>query len=403
MFGFELSETQRMIKDALHQFAADVIRPAAPEYDEKEEMPWPIMKQAQVMGMGTPQSFGLSKKNGKDGGSAAMSEIMGSGGWNLLAVLATEELSWGCAGITNAINGSGLAATPVAKMGTPEQKEMFIDAMTGDDENGHPKIAAMAITEPKAGSDISMIRTSAKKDGDHYILNGQKQFITNGHSASIFIIWATVDPQAGRAGHRAFLIPRGTPGLVPGAKDKKLGIRASETAPVYLEDCRVPAKWILGDTGQGFSGAKKMFDATRPVVASMALGIARAALEYTVDYTKEREQFGCALAGKQHIAFTLAEMATAVESCRMLIWKAAWMADKQIPNVKEASMAKYLAAQVAMDVTVKAVQILGGYGFLRDYPVEKWMRDAKIFDIFEGTGEIQRAIVAKELTGIRVL
>ncbi len=404
MASFELNEMQKMVKDVMHQFSEQDIRPVAHDYDEKEEMPWPVMEKAAAIGLGTAETFGLTKKKGDGGGGESMAgEALKAGGRSLLGAIVSEELAWGCAGITNAINGSGLAAVPVAGMGNDEQKELFIDCMTGKDENGHMKIAAMAMTEPKAGSDISSIQCSAVKDNGNYILNGSKQFITNGHSASIFVVWATVDPKAGRAGHRAFIIPRGTKGLVPGPKDKKLGIRASETSPVFLEDCKVPAGWMLGGDRAGFGGAKKMFDATRPMVAAMAIGIARAAVEYAVQYATEREQFGAPLASKQAIAFMLADMAMSVESARLLVWKSAWMADKQIPNVKEASMGKALAAQVAMDVTLKAVQILGGYGFIRDYPVEKWMRDAKIFNIFEGTGEIQRSIVARELTGVRCL
>jgi acyl-CoA dehydrogenase len=319
---------------------------------------------------------------------------------NLLSAVAAEELGWGCAGITIAIQGTAFAAAPVRMMGTPEQQRLFGECLEGHDAEGHLKVASLALTEPDAGSDISRVSTTAVREGEHYVLNGRKQFATNGGIASVYVVWASIDPSAGRSGLRAFLIPRGTPGLIPGKKERKLGIRASDTAGVILEDCRVPAAQMLSPAASSREGAKRVLDATRPMVGALALGVARAALEVATDYARERSQFGEPIAKKQGVAFLLADMAMEIEAARGLVWKAVWMADHGISNGAVAAMSKAKAAAVAMDVTTKAIQILGGYGFCREYPVEKWFRDAKIMDIFEGTGQIQRTIIAQDLTGL---
>jgi alkylation response protein AidB-like acyl-CoA dehydrogenase len=319
---------------------------------------------------------------------------------NLLSAVAVEELGWGCAGITIAIQGTAFAAAPVLMTGSPAQRALFGECLDGRDEKGHLKVASLALKEPDAGSDISRVTTTAVKDGDHYVLNGRKQFATNGSIASVYVVWASIDPAAGRAGLRAFVVPRDTRGLTPGKKERKLGIRASDTAGLILEDCRLPAAQMLEPRSSSRRGAKGVLDATRPLVGALSLGVARAALEVATEHARERIQFGEPIAKKQGVAFLLADMAMEIEAARGLVWKAVWMADRGIPNTAIAAMSKAKSAAVTMDVTTKAIQILGGYGFCRDYPVEKWFRDAKIMDIFEGTGEIQRTIIAQDLTGL---
>ena len=263
-------------------------------------------------------------------------------------------------------------------------------------------MASLALTEPDAGSDISRVATSAVKDGNHYVLNGRKQFATNGSIASVYAVWASIDPSAGRSGLRAFIIPRGTPGLIPGKKERKLGIRASDTAGLILEGCRVPAAQMLEPRSSSRGVARGVLDATRPMVGALSLGVARAALEVATEHARERVQFGEPIAKKQGVAFELADMAMEIEAARGLVWKAVWMADRGISNAAIAAMSKAKAAAVAMDVTTKAIQILGGYGFCRDYPVEKWFRDAKIMDIFEGTEQIQQLVISRAISGMRL-
>ena len=326
---------------------------------------------------------------------------------NQIMMVGAEELAWGCAGIALALNGSGLACAPVAQMGTEEQKKMFLEHLKGKDEHGHIRVAAMAMSEPTTGSDISDIRTIAEKKGDHYILNGSKQWITNGKSANIFVVWAQTDKSLGRAGVKGFVVPRGTEGLIPGIKEVKLGIRASETAQVHLENCRVPAEWVLGGeelaAKQGLKGAHAMFDATRPLVGAQGVGIARAAFDYMVEYGKQESLWGKRLCEHQWYAFEVAEMAMQIEAARAMVHKAVWMADQKLPNAMEAAMSKALGATAAQEVTSRAIRLLGEEGWTNAHPVEKWYRDAKIYDIFEGTGQIQRRIVAKNLFGTNAI
>ncbi len=394
MVSFALSDVIEAVRDLIHQFAIREMRPVAAKHDEEESFPWEVLERAKEVGIlfdyARPQDAAE-----QDGTDDPMSQER-----NLLSAVAAEELGWGCAGITLAIQGTAFAASPVLMMGNAEQRALFAECLKGRDAQGHLKVARLALTEPDAGSDISRLATTAVRDGAHYVLNGRKQFATNGSVASVYVVWASVDRAAGRAGIRAFIIPRGTPGLVPGKKERKLGVRASDTASITLEDCRVPAEWMLGPDGDKRSGAKRVLDVTRPLVGALAVGVARAALEVATEYACERVQFGEPIACKQGVAFMLAEMAMEIEAARGLVWKAVWMADRGIENAALAAMAKAKAAAVAMDVTTKAVQILGGYGFCKDYPVEKWFRDAKIMDIFEGTGQIQRTIIARALTGL---
>jgi acyl-CoA dehydrogenase len=290
-------------------------------------------------------------------------------------------------------------------MGTDEQKQEFRRLLAGLDDHGHVKVAAMALSEPATGSDISGLKTTARRDGDHWILRGSKQWITNGQSASVYVVWAQTDPSAGRAGVRGFIVARGTPGLVPGKKETKLGIRASETAQVHLEDVRVHHDMMLGVGGRGgevaggLGDTKKMLDSTRPVVAAQAVGIARAAFELLLERVRGGSLHGTPMASHQHIMFELADMQMEITASRLLAHRAAWMADHHKDNVPEASMAKAHAARTVQAVTTRAMVLLGAEALEPDHPVEKWYRDAKIYDIFEGTGQIQRRIIAKHLTG----
>jgi alkylation response protein AidB-like acyl-CoA dehydrogenase len=390
------------VRQMMHAFAKGQIRPIAPRHDQDESMPWDLMKQAAGFGLKQTALIDAAKavpglrddEPGKDGVKIRKA--------SRLSVVGSEEMAWGCAGIALALGGSGLAASPVARMGTAEQKQVFIEALTGEDDQGRIKVAAMALSEPSTGSDISSLSTSARKDGNHWVIDGHKQWITNGRSASVYVVWAQTDPSLGRAGVRGFIVLRGTPGLVPGHKETKLGIRASETAQVHFEDCRVHQDLMLGarDSGGGLGDTKKMLDATRPVVGAQAVGIARAAFELLVERVKDGEVRGTRLAGHQHVAFQLAEMQMEIEASRALVHKAAWQADHHIENVEMASMAKAHAARTAQWVTTRAMALFGDEALEPGCPVEKWYRDAKIYDIFEGTGQIQRRIIAKGLTGI---
>jgi len=383
MISFELTEEQKDLQSTVHEFARDVVRPAAPEYDDKEETPWPIMEQAHALGLDT----------------YAYAEEYGGGGVTdmVTQMIVTEELSWGCAGIAVAINATSLCATAIQQCGTPEQKATYMPMFCD------PKrlvLGAMGLTEAEAGSDVSALRTSAKRVEGGYLLNGTKRFISNGGIADVHVIFATTDPAAGWAGIQAFVVDKGNPGLKAGKKERKMGVRASHTGEVILEDCYVPTENLLGgERGRGGIGVLKTLESTRPGVAAGALGIARAAHEYALQYALQRKTFGKPIAGHQAIAFKLADMATEIEAVRLLIWKAAWTANQGQPFARQASMAKLKAGDVAMRVTEDAIQILGGYGYMRDFPAEKWHRDAKIYQIWEGTAEIQRLVIARELTG----
>jgi butyryl-CoA dehydrogenase len=383
MIGFELSEEQRALSDTVHEFARDVIRPAAPEYDENEETPWPIMRQAHSLGLDT----------------YAYAEEYGGGGVTdpVTQMIVTEEMAWGCAGIATAINATSLCATAIQQVGTPEQKAKYMPMFCDPNQ---VVLGAMGLTEAEAGSDVAALKTSAKRVEGGYLLNGSKRFISNGGIADVHVIFATTDPAAGWAGIQAFVVDKDNPGLKMGRKERKMGVRASHTGEVILEDCFVPEEGLLGgERGRGGIGVLKTLESTRPAVGAAAVGIARAALEYALEYALQRKTFGRPIAGHQAIAFKLADMATDVEAGRLLIWKAAWLAGQGQPFAKAASMGKLKAGDVAMRVTEDAIQILGGYGYIRDFPVEKWHRDAKIYQIWEGTAEIQRLVIARELTG----
>jgi len=387
------------VRQMMGAFAKQSMRPIAPKHDSEESMPWDLMKQAQAFGMTqTTLLDGRKKLTGVDEDPDPKKPRTQA----RLSVVASEEMAWGCAGIALALGGSGLACAPVARMGTDEQKDEFRKLLKGLDEKGHVKVAAMALSEPSTGSDISGLKTSARQDGDHWIIRGSKQWITNGQSASVYVVWAQTDERAGRAGVRGFIVARGTPGLVPGKKETKLGIRASETAQVHFEDVRVHKDMMLGiaqEASAGLADTKKMLDSTRPVVGSQAVGIARAAYELLLERVKGGSLHGTPMASHQHIMFELAEMNMEITASRLLAHRAAWLADHHLENVAEASMAKAHGARTAQWVTTRAMTLLGEEALEPGHPVEKWYRDAKIYDIFEGTGQIQRRIIAKSMTG----
>ncbi|HEY7588569.1 MAG TPA: acyl-CoA dehydrogenase family protein [Thermoplasmata archaeon] len=382
MVDFELTEEQKLMQKTAHEFAEKEMRPIALEYDKKGVMPWDVVKKAHTIGLDT----------------AFIPEEYGGGGINstLTHCVVMEELNWGCAGIATGLLGAGLAYLPIIHMGTEEQKKRLLARFTGPE----PRLGALCLTEPDAGSDVAAISTSAKKEGNEWILNGVKRFITNGGIADIHVVFATVDRSLGYFGIRAFAVEHDTPGLKEGKVEDKMGIRASHTSEVILDDCHVPVEDLLGgEEGTAFYGAMKALESSRPLVAAGAVGIARAAYEYSLDYARKRKAFGGPIAKKQAIAFMLADMKTKIDAARLLTWRASWMLDQGMPMNKEASEAKLSAADMAMEVTTDALQIMGGVGYMRDEPVEKWMRDAKVFQIWEGTSQIQRLVISRDEIG----
>jgi acyl-CoA dehydrogenase len=392
---FSLTEEQQELRKWAHEFAEREIRPVAPHYDETEEFPWDVLAKASEAGL---YSLDLYMQAQTDPSGLTLPLVM-------------EEVFWGCAGIGLAIFGSGLPLMAVMALGTPEQLAQWGPRIMG--EPGNPKVGAFCVTEPQAGSDVSSLRTKAVREGDEWVLNGRKVFITNGGIADVHVVVATVDASLGHRGQGSFVVSSGTPGFSQGKKERKLGIRASHTAEVILEDVRIPTENILGgidrfearlerarsgETTGRSSAALRTFEITRPMVGIQAVGIARAALELAVAYAKERKQFGQPIIRHESVANLLADMATEVDAARLLIWRAAWMAASGTPYHRaEGSMSKLKASEVAVRVTEKALQVLGGYGYIRDFPVEKWYRDAKIYTIFEGTSEIQRMVIARAL------
>src|SRR5579884_4039420 len=388
---FTLTREQEEIRELAHEFAEKEMRPVADHYDETEETPWDVMRKAHELGLDPATTF---------------PEEYGGQGIDLVtSLILQEELAWGDAGIAVSINATGLAGAGIIAMGTEEQKQKYVRMLTDPKEL---RIAAMGLTEPNSGSDSLALETTATKVEGGYVLNGTKQFCTNGGIADIQVAFATTDKSLGPAGIAGFVIEKGTPGMRQGRKERKLGVRASHTAQVIFEDCFVPDDAMLGRdkngemTGPGAVGAMLMLEATRPAIAAGALGIARAAFEYARDYSLEREQFGKPIAKHEAIAFKLADMATEIDAARLLTWRAGWMVENNQPFARgEGSMAKLFAGDVAMRTTVDAVQILGGYGYIKEYPVERFMRDAKIYQIWEGTAEIQRLVISRYLLGER--
>ena len=381
MIAFDITQEQNEMRQMAHRFAEKEIRPIAAEYDEREEVPWEVLRKAAQAGFLSyfiPEQFG-------GGGVTDM----------LTHCLVDEEIFWGCAGVGTILGGASLCATPILIAGNEDQKARYLSRLCEVDP---PVLGAFALTEPSAGSDAASLITQAYRDGRHYVLNGYKTFITNAGIADIYVIFANLDVSLGTRGITAFIAEKDTPGLVIGKKEKKMGIRASHTATLAFEDLRIPLENRLGEEGEGFKIAMQTFERTRTHIAIAAVGLARAALEYGLQYAQERVQFGKPIIHHQAVAFMLADMATQIDAARLLTWRAAVLADQGLPCTKEASMAKAFAADVAMAATSDAVQILGGYGYMRDYPVEKWMRDAKIMQIYEGTSQIQRLIIARHLT-----
>jgi len=390
------------LRQMLGSFARQMMRPIAIKHDQEESMPWDLMRTAQNVGMSQTAAIdGRRRLTGVEEDPDPTKPRNQA----RIGVVASEELAWGCPGIALALGGSNLAGSPISRMGNDEQKAEFRRLLQGDDEHGHIKIAAMALSEPGTGSDISGLKTTARPDGDHFIIRGSKQWITNGRSASAYVVWAQTAPEAGRAGVRGFLVARDTPGLIPGKKETKLGIRASETAQIHFEDVRVHKDMMLGGahSGSGPAGGladtKRMLDSTRPAVGAQAVGIARATYEYLLDRVRGGSLDGTPMASHQHIMFELADMHMEIAASRLLVHRAAWMADHHLDNVAEASTAKAHAARTVQMVTNRAMVLFGEEALEPGHPVEKWYRDAKIYDIFEGTGQIQRRIIARHLTG----
>jgi acyl-CoA dehydrogenase len=399
-FSLSLTQDQKDIRDWVHGFAADVMRPAAHEWDEKEQTPWPIIQEAAKIGL-----------YGFEGIAQFFADPTGLG-----LPLVNEELFWGDAGIGMAIMGTTLAVASIFGQGTGEQIGEWIPRCFGTVDD--VKVAAFCASEPNAGSDVSGVRTNAKFDeaAGEWVLNGQKAWATNGGIADVHVVIASVDRELGSKGHAAFVVPMSeAKGISQGAKVSKHGLRASHTADVYLDDCRVPADYVLGGKEKlderiarvregkkaKSQAAMQTFEASRPTVGAQALGIARAAYEYALEYAKEREQFGRKIIDNQAVAFTLARMKLEIDAARLLVWRASWMGRNRVPfENAEGSMSKLKAGEVAVWVTERAIQILGGNGYTREFPVERWHRDAKIYDIFEGTAEIQQMVISRAISGI---
>jgi acyl-CoA dehydrogenase len=401
-FSMQLSQDQKDIRDWVRGFATDVMRPAAHEWDEKEETPWPIIQEAAKIGL-----------YGYEGIAQFFADPTG-----LTLPIVNEELFWGDAGIGMSIMGTALAVAAIFGQGSGEQIGEWIPRCYGTTDD--VKVAAFCASEPNAGSDVSGVRTTAKFDeaAGEWVLNGQKAWATNGGIADVHVVVATVDRELGARGHAAFVVPMSeAKGISQGTKVSKHGLRASHTADVFLDDCRVPAGHVLGGKEKlderlarvregkrsKSQAAMQTFEASRPTVAAQALGIARAAYEYALDYAKEREQFSRKIIENQAVAFTLARMKTEIDAARLLVWRASWMGrNGHTFENAEGSMSKLKAGEVAVWVTERAIQILGGNGYTREFPVERWHRDAKIYDIFEGTAEIQQLVISRAISGMHI-
>ncbi|MFF7200059.1 acyl-CoA dehydrogenase family protein [Streptomyces sp. NPDC008141] len=400
-FSFQLTEEQRDLRDWVHGFAADVVRPAASEWDEREETPWPVIQEAAKIGL-----YGFESLADMYGDPSGLS-----------LQIANEELFWGDAGIGMALFGTSLAVAGIFSSGTPDQLAEWVPQCYGDEQD--PKVAAFCVSEPEAGSDVSAMRTRARYDEarDEWTLQGQKAWITNGGIANVHVVVASVEPELGSRGQAAFIVPPGTPGLEGARKIRKLGLRASHTADVFLDDVRVPGHCLLGGrekldarlararegTTAKSQAAMATFEVSRPTVGAQALGIARAAYEYALDYAGNRVAFGRPIIENQSIAFALADIRTEIEAVRLLIWQAAWMGrNDRTFDAAQGSMSKLRAGELAVAASEKAVQILGGAGYSREHPVERMYRDSKIYTIFEGTSEIQRLVIARAISGRQI-
>jgi alkylation response protein AidB-like acyl-CoA dehydrogenase len=400
-FSLDLDEEQRDLRDWVHGFAEEVVRPAAAEWDAREETPWPIIREAAKVGL-----YGFEFL------ATCWADPTG-----LCLPIANEELFWGDAGIGLAIFGTHLAVGAIYGSGTPDQLVEWVPQCFGTTDE--PQVAAFCSTEPEAGSDVGAMRTRAvyREATDEWVLTGQKAYATNGGIANVHVVTASVDPALGSRGQAAFVVPPDTPGLTASRKLKKLGLRASHTADLFLDEVTVPGRCLLGGKealderlarareGRRSAGqaAMRTFELSRPTVGAQAVGVARAAYEYALAYARERVQFGRPIIENQAVAFALADMKMEIDAARLLVWRAAWMGRNNRPfTAGEGSMAKLKAGEVAVAVTEKAVQLLGGAGFLREHPVERWYRDAKIYTIFEGTSEIQRLVVSRAISGSQI-
>ncbi|MDE0582870.1 acyl-CoA dehydrogenase [Planococcus sp. 11815] len=377
--NFQLSEEHKMIRKMVRDFAKNEVAPTAEQRDEEESFDMKIFHQMAELGLTGipwPEEYG------------------GIGSDYLAYCIAVEELSRvdGSVGVILSAHTS-LAGWPVYTFGTEEQKQKYLRPMAEG-----TKVGAYGLTEPSAGSDAGSMKTSAKEDGDHYILNGSKIFITNGGIADIYVVFAVTDPDSKHKGTTAFIVEKDFEGFSVGKKEKKLGIRSSPTTEIIFDNCRVPKENVLGELGQGFKIAMQTLDGGRNGIAAQAVGIAQGAMDAAVDYAKEREQFGKPIAANQGISFKLADMATGIEASRLLTYQAAWLESNKLSYSKESAMAKLMAGDTAMKVTTEAVQVFGGYGYTKDYPVERFMRDAKITQIYEGTQEVQRLVISRMVT-----
>ncbi|TQS43536.1 acyl-CoA dehydrogenase family protein [Cryptosporangium phraense] len=401
MFSLDLSEEQEDLREWVHGFAKDVVRPAGHEWDEREETPWPVIQEAAKIGL-----YGFE--------SLATWWADESG---LSLPIVNEELFWGDAGIAMSIFGTTLCVAGIFASGTPDQLAEWVPQCFGDESE--PKLGAFAVSEAEAGSDVSGMKTRARYDEatDEWVLNGSKAWITNGGIANVHVVVASVDPSLGSRGQAGFIIPPGTKGLTTARKVKKLGLKASHTADLFLDDVRIPGSCLLGEKekfderlarareGRSSKGqaALRTFEVSRPTVGAQAIGIARAAYEYALEYAKGRETWGRPIIENQAVAFALADMKMEIDAARLLVWRAAWMGrtGKEF-GAGEGSMSKLKAGEVAVWASERAVQILGGAGYSREHPVERMYRDSKIYTIFEGTSEIQRLVIARAISGARI-
>lgn len=379
MIDFSLSEEQKALQEMAREFAEKEMKPNAAKYDKGDEFSEDVMQKAFEAGFLT---CNIEEKYG------------GGGLSDLDIVIMSEELAAGCAGLYTTMMVNALAYTPINLFGTDEQKRKFLTPQTEK-----MSFASFCLTEREAGSDASAQKTKAVKVGSEYVINGSKCFISNGGIASMYVVFANSEPGKGVRGISAFVVPRETPGIIIGKEEDKMGHRASNTVELYFEDVKIPEENLLAKEGMGFIIAMKTLDKTRAPVGIAGVGVARAALEYAVDYARTRVQFGKPIALFQNTGFKIAQMAAEINAARFLVWNAAWRLDEGLPAGKESAMAKFFGSDVAMMVTSEALQILGGYGYMKDYPMEKLMRDAKLLQIYEGTNEIQRMIIAREIIG----
>ncbi|NOR52511.1 MAG: acyl-CoA dehydrogenase [Candidatus Aminicenantes bacterium] len=379
MIDFSLTEEQIALQKMAREFSEKELKPNAAKYDKGEEFPEEIMKKAFEVGFLTctiPKEYG------------------GGGLGDIDTIIMSEELAAGCAGMYTTMMVNALANTPIILYGSDEQKKKFLTP-----QNEKMSFASFCLTEREAGSDAASLKTTAKKVGNEYVINGSKCFISNGGIASFYVIFCLTDPEKGARGMSAVVVPRETPGLTVGKEEDKMGHRASNTVELFFEDMKVPVEKLLGGEGIGFIIAMRTLDKTRAPVGAAGVGVARAALEYAIEYAKTRKQFGKPIALFQNTAFKIAQMATEINAARHLVWHAAWLLEQGKPCGKESAMAKVYGSDVAMRVTTEALQILGGYGYMKDYPMEKLMRDAKLLQIYEGTNEIQQLVISKETIG----